>query len=387
MAAPGLQWEVEGGNASIHHVHNEFMGVAGILVGANGPGLGAQVNVTTNGTGHLSGCTVTNAGTGYNRTGTLTGLTVYSSSSSNGSVNIVFSGGSIMAGGCTVNNAGSGYPTSDPGTGTLASIDDTLTTVGAQNLLTEDIEACCATGSGTADNIRIASGGTYSGVTLINTNEMSNAPTNVINDQNHAPIVGGTHGSVSLYMLNDAGNVAFDSTGTNPVAYPGFFNTGNMIARTSDYNNSSNSATPFLTITFPSAVATTYYFHCGGMWASTGTGSGIKISAVFSTAPTNASIAATATWSNSGSEGTLTNTAAISSGNNGTTNTGISGIGSITLVTTPTTPVNNVAYPFWIDGVAEMPSLLPSSSATLQFEAVNTTTSQGVRIFRDTFCK
>jgi len=220
---PDYEWEVEGGNASIHNVHDEFMGVAGMLIGGNTPGIGAQVSVTASG-GVLSSCTITNAGTGYNRGTGSTNFAVYASSGS-GSVSVTFTSGAVT--GCTVNAGSSGLPS----TNLLAPINDSVVTEGAQNLLTEDIEACCATGAGTADNIRIASGGTFAGITLINTNEMSSAPTNVINDQNHTPIVGTTHPSVPLYMLNDAGNVVFDSSGTNAVVLPGVFSSGGTAAK------------------------------------------------------------------------------------------------------------------------------------------------------------
>ena len=232
---PEYEWEIEGGNTSVHNVHNEFMGLAGVLIGGNTPGLGAQVNVTASG-GVLNGCFVTGAGTNpgmfYNRSG-MVNFNVYASGSSGGVVTVTFgttgcSATSNCVTACTVASGGSGYPSS----GSLASIDDTVTSPspGAQGVLMEDIEACCATGSATADNIRIASGGTYKGITLININEMSTAPTNVINDLTHSAIAGASHNVVSLYMLNDAGNVVFDSSGVNAMVLPGVFSTGGTAA-------------------------------------------------------------------------------------------------------------------------------------------------------------
>lgn len=228
---PQYQWEVGGANISIHDVHQEYIGLAGMLVGGATTGLGAQVSVTTSG-GAVNNCTIVNRGEGYSMSAP-TNFPVYATAGSGGSVTVTWGTAMTCSGSgagncvqtCVVGSGGTLYPTS----GLLAPIYDAVSTGGAQSVLLTNVETCCAETYQSTDAIRLQSGATIHGFNALNINGLSGgpgAPTNLINDQNHLPIVTSTHAVVAQYGLDDLGKVFMDTTGTNPMTFAGTLGTG-----------------------------------------------------------------------------------------------------------------------------------------------------------------
>lgn len=296
---------------------------------------------------------------------------VSASSGTGGSVTVTFgstgcSATSNCITACTVvGTGGSGYPS----TGLLVSIDDIVAAspAGVQNLLTENIEACCAVATGSStDNIRIQSSGTYSGITLINTNQMTSPTTNVINDQAHAAVTG--HNSVALYMLNDAGNVTFDSSGTNQTAYQGVWGAANTVRLATTFSSSITTLGAFLTLP---AITQAQSFHCAISWktnSAVGLNLGVQSSAAPAHLEASATIYSSSTSSSAGQTADITTAAATS------------------IVASSPTVLAGGTFLAYIDGTLQPSAGPPPISTSLAIMAASTVASSIININARSYC-